>query len=112
MNERYARLRAEIWYECRKWFEGKENIINPDLNSQILEKLVDELCTVEQKIMSNGKVDIESKEDMKRRGVASPNMADALCLTFAHGGAVGIGSYAADNWGGVDTTQYVAPHVV
>ena len=32
----------------------------------------------------DGKIQIESKEDMKRRQLPSPNRADALCLTFAY----------------------------
>ena len=35
--------------------------------------------------MSTGKVQIESKDDMKKRGVRSPDVADAFCLTFAGG---------------------------
>ena len=31
----------------------------------------------------SGKLQLESKEDMKKRGLASPNKADALALTFA-----------------------------
>jgi hypothetical protein len=32
----------------------------------------------------DGKLQLESKEDMKARGIPSPNRADALALTFAH----------------------------
>jgi hypothetical protein len=32
---------------------------------------------------SNQRLVIEKKEDMKKRGVKSPDMADALALTFA-----------------------------
>ena len=31
----------------------------------------------------DGKIQLESKEDMKKRGLPSPNRADALALTFA-----------------------------
>jgi phage terminase large subunit len=41
-----------------------------------------ELTAPRYKIASDGRVQMESKEDMKKRGVASPNLADALCLTF------------------------------
>ena len=30
-----------------------------------------------------GTLKVESKDEMKRRGVASPDVADAFCLTFA-----------------------------
>ena len=35
------------------------------------------------KFTSTGKMQIESKEEMKKRGMASPDRADAVCLTFA-----------------------------
>jgi len=37
----------------------------------------------EYKITSNGKLQLESKEDMKKRGVSSPDVADALALTLS-----------------------------
>ena len=111
MADRYRRLRAEIWYMTRQWFERKDVIISPDIPAGMIERLVEELSSVEQIILSNGKVDIESKEVMKSRGVASPNVADALCLTFALGGAIGVGSYATQGWGDVDTASYRAPGV-
>ena len=35
-------------------------------------------------INSKGEILLEKKEDMKRRGLPSPNEADALALTFAY----------------------------
>ena len=37
---------------------------------------------------SNGKIKVEGKSEMKRRGMRSPDIADALCLTFAGQAAV------------------------
>ena len=37
----------------------------------------------EFKFNLRGKVQLEKKEDMRRRGLASPDIADALALTFA-----------------------------
>ena len=34
-------------------------------------------------IMSNGKFKVESKDEMKKRGMRSPDIADSLMLTFA-----------------------------
>ena len=36
----------------------------------------------------NGKLKVEAKSDMKRRGLRSPDIADALCLTFSGQAAV------------------------
>ena len=43
--------------------------------------------------MSNGKLKLESKEDMKRRGLASPDVADAFVLTFAGDAATASSGY-------------------
>ena len=110
MNDRYTRLRGEIWYQTREWFEKKDVRIEPDIAQ--INKLIEELCSVESVLHSNGKVDAESKENMKRRGVKSPNLADALCMTFARQGAVGVGTYKANDYSGFDTSTYVAPHVI
>lgn len=109
MSDRFMRLRPELWYAAREWFESM-SVTLPRL--PLTEKLVDELVAVEQKILSTGKVDVESKQDLKSRGVSSPNLADALCLTFAEGGAV-LNGRKADSftWGRVNTRNYRAPNV-
>ena len=96
MSGRFVNLRAELWYKTREWFEGRECSINTPVNTA---QLVDELVSVEQRFTSVGKVQVESKETMRSRGVKSPNLADALVLTFAEDGAIRIGGYEA-NWGG------------
>jgi hypothetical protein len=45
--------------------------------------LRDELQAPEIVPRMDGKIQIESKKDMKSRGVPSPNRADALVLSFA-----------------------------
>jgi hypothetical protein len=47
--------------------------------------LIVELAGPTYKLESTGKIKVESKDDMKKRGRKSPNRADALCLTFAGG---------------------------
>jgi hypothetical protein len=76
---RYMRLRDELWFEARKWFDSKSVTIPPD------DKLVSELVGPKYRVESSGKLKVESKDDMKKRGVKSPNKADAFCLTFAGG---------------------------
>jgi hypothetical protein len=41
---------------------------------------------------SNGKTKVESKDELRSRGVGSPDGADAFCLTFARTGAIAAGS--------------------
>ena len=45
--------------------------------------LVDELCGPGYGLNAKEEILLESKKDMRRRGVPSPNIADALACTFA-----------------------------
>jgi len=107
LSDRFVRLRAEIWYATRTWFEGMNVWIDPQLGE--LERLITELVTIEERERSDGKIDVESKREMKTRGVGSPNLADALVMTFAKEGAVANGSFRSGGWGKVDTSLYRAP---
>ena len=79
-DERYARLRDELWFEGREWLERRDCELAAD------DALVGELTTAKYSILSNGKIKVEGKDEMKKRGVASPNRADAWLLTFARVG--------------------------
>jgi hypothetical protein len=47
------------------------------------EDLISELAGMQFKIDSRGRIIIESKEDMKKRGLTSPDLADAIVLAFS-----------------------------
>lgn len=69
--------RAEMWKLTRDWLKDGGVIPNdPQLHQ--------ELISPETVPRSDGKIQIESKSDMKARGVPSPNRADSLVLTFAY----------------------------
>lgn len=68
--------RAEMWKAARDWLKDGGAI--PDDPT-----LRDELQAPEIVPRADGKIQIESKKDMKARGVPSPNRADALVLSFA-----------------------------
>jgi hypothetical protein len=76
--EKCMRLRDELWWRCREWFQSKDCSIPND------EKLIAQLTSPTYDFHSNGKIVVESKKDMKERSLKSPDLADALCLTF-HG---------------------------
>jgi hypothetical protein len=76
INEGYKNKRAEMWGEAKEWLKEGGKI---EPNNQILE----DLTGVETKPTLDGKIQLESKQDMKKRGLPSPNTADALALTFA-----------------------------
>jgi len=77
MGERYGRLRDELWFLGKEWFETRDCAI-PDQ-----EELIDDLSKPRFTFLSNGKLKVEGKDEMKRRGLNSPDLADAFCLTFA-----------------------------
>jgi phage terminase large subunit len=78
VKEQYMRLRDELWFEARDWFHGRDVKIPDD------EDLVGELTLPTFKVLSTGKKQVESKDTIKLRA-ASPDRADAFCLTFARG---------------------------
>lgn len=77
VQSQYARLRDELWFLGREWLDAKDCRLADD------DALIGELTTAKYAIQSNGKIKVEGKDEMKRRGVASPNRADAWLLTFA-----------------------------
>lgn len=72
----FLNMRAWMWGQAKKWLKDG-GAIPPD------HELRDELSGPETVARMDGKIQIESKQDMKARGLPSPNRADALCLSFA-----------------------------
>lgn len=77
----YSRLRDELWFKGREWLAALDCNLLDDGD------LIGELTTPKYSILSNGDIKVESKAEMKARGVKSPNLADAWLLTFASDGA-------------------------
>ena len=82
MGQTYLNLRAELWFRCRQWLTARDCRLPKD------ESLLAGLVTPAYKFSSNGKLQIESKDDIKRRGLPSPDAADAFVLTFASEAAI------------------------
>jgi len=68
--------RAEMWKLMRDWLKAGGAIPKDQV-------LYDDLIGPETVARLDGKIQIESKADMKRRGLTSPNRGDALALSFA-----------------------------
>jgi phage terminase large subunit len=110
-TEKFFNLKAEAWWTARErfkrtyemvlWLEDKpggqrhpvdELIALPDEpNDQHMQRLVAQLSQVKWNRTDKGKVQIEPKASLARRGIASPDYADALILTFA-------GASKAEKW--------------
>src|SRR6476620_7971309 len=78
-RETCARLRDELWSKGRDWFQDKACSMPKD------DALIAELTAPTYAFTSTGKMVVESKADMKKRGMRSPDLADAFLLTFACG---------------------------
>lgn len=76
-QSKYFLKRSEMWGEMRAWLEDKPCQI-PDSDT-----LHADLCGLKYTYDSNSRLRIERKEDAKKRGIRSPDEADALALTFA-----------------------------
>ena len=72
----YANKRAEMWGALRDWLRDGGVLEDGDV-------IHDDLIGPEAFVNAKGEIQLEKKEDMKRRGLPSPNEADALALTFA-----------------------------
>ena len=72
----YGNKRAEMWGDMREWLKTasipKDRYLKTDMISPLM------------KPDSKGAIFLESKKDMKARGLASPDAADAIALTFAY----------------------------
>ena len=75
-NDYYCNKRIEMWDLLRLWFKDGGAIENR-------QDVIDDLTAPEAFINTRGKLQLESKDDMKDRGLPSPNYGDALALTFA-----------------------------
>jgi hypothetical protein len=74
--KKFKNLRAEQWWKLREKFENDEVDLDPED-----EELAAELVSVKWWINSSGQIQLESKEDMKKRGLPSPDHADAVMMS-------------------------------
>ena len=92
MGGTYSNLRTELWFKMRGMLE--ERVSRLPRNEQLLA----ELTSIRYSFSSNGKMKAEGKDEMKRRGLHSPDIADAVCLTLASDAATAIGGKTT-SWG-------------
>lgn len=71
--EDYINVRAEGWDDTKAWL--RDAILEPHEGWY-------ELTQPKYKFNSRGQMQLESKDDMEKRHVPSPNVGDALALTF------------------------------
>lgn len=76
-SDKYANKRAEMWGMLSEWLMDYPCKIPDD------DELHADLCGIKAKSDSKGRLLMERKEDMAKRRVRSPDLADALALTFS-----------------------------
>ena len=75
--KQYYNKRAELWGYMLNWLKAGGSIPAGD------QSLYDDLIGPEYQYDAKFRIQLERKEDMKKRGIASPDIADALAYTFA-----------------------------
>jgi hypothetical protein len=76
---RFVNARAEWYWDLRKMFEDGEIDLDPTDD-----ELAAQLGSIRFEYDSRGRIKIESKDDMRKRGMPSPDHADAVMLAVAH----------------------------
>ena len=96
-KDMFANLKAQAWWLVADRLKNTYNAVTQgmafDSSDMIfidggidkLEQLIDELCTPLRDYDNAGKVKVESKKDLAKRDIPSPNLADAFVMAFAPG---------------------------
>ena len=79
-KDRFANRRAELWAECLDWLMQDMGVELPDSD-----ELQADLCSVGFTHKSSGQLVIESKKELRKRGMPSCDTADSLIHTFSGG---------------------------
>lgn len=80
-DDHFCNLNAEAWYYFRQSLERGEISFPDGLDRETVDQLTNRFLLWNNK----GKIQIERKEDMQKRGVHSPDRADALIMAWWHG---------------------------
>ena len=81
VKQKFERLRSELWWNAREWFETRAVAIPDD------KEFIEELTKPKYTLTTTGKIRVEKKDEFRRRlgRQRSPDKADAFMLTFAIG---------------------------
>lgn len=78
VGDQYMRLRDELWFRMREWFEGRDVRIPDD------DMLIAEMSAMRfHPPTSAGKTKVWSKQEIKKAGLPSPDLAEAFLMTLA-----------------------------
>ena len=88
--DRYANLKAEHYWGLRMRFEAG------DIGGALSERTVSQLAGIRWSTNARGQIVIESKVEARKRGVKSPDRAEALMLAFAKARTSGFLDFIRD----------------
>jgi hypothetical protein len=75
-QDKYLNKRAEIWGDTKDWLEGGQIPDDPEMDTDLTGPDYGYHPT-------KGCIALETKDEMRARGVDSPDLGDALAMTFA-----------------------------
>lgn len=93
--EEFVLLRDQLWWTLRSRFRDGAVFFSPDLLSKEVRLLRSQATALRYGYDIRGRVKVESKADAQKRGIPSPDLADALCLAFYRG----AGAAFVEAWG-------------
>lgn len=76
-KERFINLKAEYYWGLRQRFESGE------IAGLRYDRAIAQLASIQYEHDARGRIVIESKDDMRKRGIKSPDWAEAIMLAFA-----------------------------
>jgi hypothetical protein len=90
-DDRFVRLRDELWWKVREWFEEGACSISTAIPEKDRDALVKDIQDIHYEYNLKQQIKVEGKDEMKERLMRggqpglSPDIGDALCCTFAPG---------------------------
>ncbi|MEN6629832.1 MAG: PBSX family phage terminase large subunit [Sulfuricella sp.] len=90
----FANIKAQVWWAVADRLKNTYNAVQNgqefsddelifiDSSMPNIDKLIDELSTPKRDFDTAGRVKVESKSDLKKREIASPNLADAFIMAY------------------------------
>jgi hypothetical protein len=85
-EDKYVNLRTELWFKGKEWFQGLDGSLPEYYRKPTSgDDLVGELTRTKYKYRpgKGNKIMAEAKDELKKRGFRSPDIADAFLLTLA-----------------------------
>jgi phage terminase large subunit len=104
----FSNYKAQAWWNVADRFRNtydaikngtqydEDQLISISSDIPDIEKLFSELSTPKRDFDANGRVKVESKKDLSKRSVKSPNLADSLIMAVAPVEKESIGFFDSD----------------